>query len=112
MEFIGDEDGNPCSNLLNSDSITSEDYEEVIEQTSKLYQKAQLVHADLSEYNIFKCVNGRIILFDFGSSVNTKHPNSKQFLIRDIVNVNRFFEKRGIEVLNMELAIEKITGGN
>ena len=112
MEFIGDEDGNPCSNLLNSDSITSEDYKEVIEQTSKLYQKAQLVHADLSEYNIFKCVNGRIILFDFGSSVNTKHPNSKQFLIRDIVNVNRFFEKRGIEVLNMELAIEKITGGN
>jgi RIO kinase 1 len=112
MEFIGDEDGNPCSNLLNSDSITSEDYEEVIEQMSKLYQKAQLVHADLSEYNIFKCVNGRIILFDFGSSVNIKHPNSKQFLIRDIVNVNRFFEKRGIEVLNMELAIEKITGGN
>jgi RIO kinase 1 len=112
MEFIGDEDGNPCSNLLNSDSVTSEDYEEVMEQTSKLYQKAQLVHADLSEYNIFKCANGRIILFDFGSSVNTKHPNSKQFLIRDIVNVNRFFEKRGIEVLNMELAIEKITGGN
>jgi RIO kinase 1 len=111
MEFIGDEDGNPCSNLLNSDSVTSEDYEEVMEQTSKLYQKAQLVHADLSEYNIFKRVNGRIMLFDFGSSVNTKHPNSKQFLIRDIVNVNRFFEKRGIEVLNIELAIEKITGG-
>jgi RIO kinase 1 len=112
MEFIGDEYGNPCSNLLNSDSVTSEDYEEVMEQTSKLYQKAQLVHADLSEYNIFKCVNGRIILFDFGSSVNTKHPNSKQFLIRDIVNINRFFEKRGIEVLNMKSAIEKITGGN
>ena len=52
------------------------------------------------------------ILFDFGSSVNTKHPNSKQFLTRDIINVNRFFEKRGIEVLNMELAVEKITGGN
>ena len=112
MEFIGDEDGNPCSNLLSSDSVTSEDYEEVMEQTSKLYQKAQLVHADLSEYNIFKCANGRIMLFDFGSSVNTRHPNSKQFLIRDIVNVNRFFEKRGIEVLNIELAIEKITGGN
>ena len=112
MEFIGDEYGNPCSNLLNSDSVISEDYEEVMEQTSKLYQKAQLVHADLSEYNIFKCVNGRIILFDFGSSVNTKHPNSKQFLIRDIANINRFFEKRGIEVLNMELAIEKITGRN
>ena len=112
MEFIGDEDGNPCASLVNSDSVTSEDYREIMQQTSKLYQKAELVHADLSEYNIFKSVDSRIILFDFGSSVNTKHPNSKQFLIRDIINVNRFFEKRGIEVLNMELAVEKITGGN
>ena len=112
MEFIGDEDGNPCASLVNSDSVTSEDYGEIMQQTSKLYQKAELVHADLSEYNIFKSVDSRIILFDFGSSVNTKHPNSKQFLTRDIINVNRFFEKRGIEVLNMELAVEKITGGN
>lgn len=112
MEFIGDEGGNPCTSLVNSNSVTLEDYGEVIQQISKLYQKAELVHADLSEYNIFKSVDGRIILFDFGSSVNTKHPNSLQFLNRDIINVNRFFEKRGIEVLNMELAVEKITGGN
>ena len=111
MEFIGDEDGKPCATLVNSDSVTSEDYGEIIQQTSKLYQKAELVHADLSEYNIFKCSDGRIMFFDFGSSVNIKHPNSKQFLIRDIININGFFEKRGIKVLNNDLAIHAIIGG-
>src|ERR671924_1550517 len=53
MEFIGDSEGNPASLLVDSE-ITSEDYRQVIEQVSLLYKKASLVHADLSEYNIFK----------------------------------------------------------
>ena len=86
MEFIGDKDGNPNPSLPNSNWITSDDYNEVIEQTSKLYQKAKLVHADLSEYNIFKCLDGRIVFFDFGSFFSKyKQHNSKQFLIRDII---------------------------
>jgi RIO kinase 1 len=112
MEFIGDDAGIPCPILLNSNSVLSEDYREIIEQMSKLYQKAKLVHADLSEYNIFKCTNGRIVLFDFGSSVNIKQPNSGQFLKRDITNINRFFRERGVKVLDGELAIRKITGEN
>jgi RIO kinase 1 len=74
-----------------------------------LYQKAKLVHADLSEYNIFKTDLG-IMLFDFGSAVDIQHPNSKQFLLRDVLNVNKFFEKRGIDVLNTTQAVEKIRG--
>lgn len=112
MEFIGDDAGIPCPILLNSNSVLSEDYREIIEQMSKLYQKAKLVHADLSEYNIFKCTNGRIVLFDFGSSVNIKQPNSGQFLKRDITNINRFFRGRGVKVLDGESAIRKITGEN
>jgi RIO kinase 1 len=112
MEFIGDDIGVPCPILLNSDSATSDDYRQIIEQVSGLYRKAELVHADLSEYNIFKCENGRIILFDFGSSVDIKQPNSRQFLKRDIDNINRFFRKHGVKVLDEELAIRKITGEN
>jgi RIO kinase 1 len=74
-----------------------------------LYQKAKLVHADLSEYNIFKTDLG-IIFFDFGSAVDIQHPNSKQFLLRDIMNINRFFERRGIEILNTSQVVEKIRG--
>jgi RIO kinase 1 len=108
MEFIGDSEGNSVPPLVEAE-VTPDDYKQVIEQMSILYQKARLVHADLSEYNIFKTDKG-IMLFDFGSAVDIQHPNSKQFLVRDVVNVNRFFEKRGIEVLDAVQAIEKIRG--
>jgi RIO kinase 1 len=108
MEFIGDSEGNSMPPLVESE-ITSEDYKQVIEQMILLYQKARLVHADLSEYNIFK-TGGNVMLFDFGSAVDIQHPNSKQFLVRDVINVNRFFEKRGIEVLDTARTVEKIKG--
>jgi len=108
MEFVGDKHGNAAAPLIES-KVTSNDYRQVIEQITILYQKARLVHADLSEYNIFKTDRG-IMLFDFGSAVDVQHPNSKQFLVRDLMNVNRFFEKRGIEVLDTAIALEKIEG--
>jgi RIO kinase 1 len=68
------------------------------------------VHADLSEYNIFKTDNG-LMFFDFGSAVDIGHPNSKQFLIRDVININRFFAKRGIEkILDTVHAVDEIIG--
>jgi RIO kinase 1 len=110
MEFVGNSDGNSARSLIESE-VTSDDYRQVIEQVAMLYQKARLVHADLSEYNIFKTDKG-IMLFDFGSAVDVQHPNSKQFLLRDVMNVNRFFEKRGIEVLDAEQAVGNIKGEN
>jgi RIO kinase 1 len=109
MEFVGDSEGNPAPTLVKSEEMTSVDYQQVIQQMTILYQKAKLVHADLSEYNIFKTNRG-IMLFDFGSAVDIQHPNSKQFLVRDVTNVNKFFEKRGIEVLNTAQMIKKIRG--
>jgi RIO kinase 1 len=109
MEFVCDSEGNPMPALANAEEITLNDYQQVIEQMTMLYQKAKLVHADLSEYNIFKTDLG-IMLFDFGSAVDIQHPNSKQFLLRDVLNINRFFEKRGIAVLNTAQVEEKIRG--
>lgn len=110
MEFIGDSEGSPAPSLVESE-VTSDDYRQIMEQMAILYQKARLVHADLSEYNIFKTDRG-MMLFDFGSAVDIQHPNSKQFLVRDVMNINRFFEKRGIEVIDAASAVEKIKGEN
>ena len=110
MKFIGDSDGNAEVILAHSPSVSLDDYNEIIEQIRLLYQKAALIHADLSEYNIFKTGTGKIVLFDFGSAVESQHPNAKQFLVRDIVNINRFFEKKGIEVLDIDSAIERVCG--
>jgi RIO kinase 1 len=112
MEFIGNDGGVPYPTLLNSQSVATDDYAEIIEQMSMLYQKAELVHSDLSEYNIFKCGNGKITLFDLGSSVSIKQPNSAVFLVRDITNINKFFKKQGIKVLDVDSALSKITGAN
>jgi len=54
LEFVGDNEGNIATPLANLEGITADDYLEVVKQLQILYQKADLVHADLSEYNIFK----------------------------------------------------------
>jgi len=74
-----------------------------------LYRRARLVHADLSEYNIFSH-KGMLILFDFGSAVNIAHPNSQEFLVRDITIINRFFSRRGVEVLPLDEALKRVVG--
>ncbi|MEM2759853.1 MAG: serine protein kinase RIO [Nitrososphaerales archaeon] len=105
MEFIG-EDGTPAP-TLNTCEVTHKHYVGALKTMSKLY-KAKLVHADLSEFNIFLHKDKKIILFDFGSAVDIAHPNSDQFLIRDISNVNRFFSKRGIDVYDLNKAIKAV----
>ena len=58
-----------------------------------------MVHSDLSEFNLFKN-SSNIIAFDFASAVNISHPMSKEFLLRDLNNINRFFVKRGYDSFN------------
>ena len=72
----------------------------------QLYKGAGLVHADLSEYNIFKPAPKQRVLFDMGSAVLASHPESRELLLRDITNVVRFFNKRGV----YEKAPEQILG--
>lgn len=97
LEFVG-KNGTPEKTLLES-QVDYNDYKMAISILSKLYKDAQLVHGDFSEYNIFKTKNG-LILFDLASAVDIKHPNSKDFLKRDINNITKFFTKRGLTVQN------------
>ena len=62
-----------------------------------LYKEANLVHADLSEYNILIDPNDVTpILIDMGQSVTLEHPNAREFLNRDVQNILRFFSRYGI----------------
>jgi len=105
MEFIG-KDGRRAP-LLSEVEPTKTDYIRVVRMIRKLYSKAKLVHADLSEHNIFKW-GSRICFFDFGSAVEAGHPNALEFLYRDIRNVNRFFLKHGIEVWDEERVLKGV----
>jgi RIO kinase 1 len=99
MEFIG-EKGIPSPIMIDV-VVTKKDYLEIVKSIKTLYKKAELVHADLSEYNIFK-LHKELIIFDFGSAVSIQHPLAREFLVRDVQNLNRFFDRREIKTISEE----------
>ncbi|GBC75577.1 hypothetical protein HRbin06_00895 [archaeon HR06] len=105
MEFIG-ENGKPAPTLLYS-KVSKRDYLRIINMVKLLYKKAKLIHADLSEFNIFKWKR-RLVIFDLGSAVDSSHPLALEFLRRDLENINRFFYKRGIDVINVEDLLKRV----
>jgi RIO kinase 1 len=85
-------------------------YENIMAMIDTLYNKAELVHGDLSEFNIL--YNDQPYLIDMGQSVTRDHPRALQFLMRDIRNMNRFFKKKGCEVKTEYEIFNAVTGLN
>ena len=85
------------------------DYKWTFRTIGRLWKKAGMVHADFSEFNVFKTPEGDI-LFDMGSAVLSSHPQAEAFLRRDVANMVRFFRKRGIEGKSPEEWAEEILG--
>ncbi|KYK32083.1 MAG: hypothetical protein AYK22_00560 [Thermoplasmatales archaeon SG8-52-3] len=79
----------------------------IIESISKMYKKADLVHGDISAYNVLMHKNKPYII-DFGQGVLTEHPNSKEFLRRDIHNIVSYFKKLNI-IADENKIFQKIT---
>jgi RIO kinase 1 len=93
MGFLG-ESGVPYPQLrLDPPKDPEAAYAEVLDLITRLYQKAKLVHGDLSEYNILSG-GGRLWLIDVGQAVTPDHPSAHRFLFRDIQNINRYFGSR------------------
>lgn len=69
---------------------------EILVFIKNLYQKAKLVHGDLSEFNILYH-NQKPIIIDISQAVSVHHPKSEVYLVRDIKNIFKYFEKLGIE---------------
>jgi RIO kinase 1 len=104
MEYVGDPP-NPAPTFAETE-VDSSDYEWTFKMIGDLYRRGKLVHADLSEFNIFKRRDERI-LFDMGSAVLASHPHSEEFLRRDITNMVRFFRKRGIVSVDADSWLEE-----
>ena len=75
----------------------------------KMYQEANLVHSDLSEYNILMIDNEPMII-DVGQAVLTNHPMANEFLERDVRNILAFFTKLCIEK-DYEEVLSQVQGG-
>ncbi|WP_456472367.1 serine protein kinase RIO [Methanocaldococcus sp.] len=94
MDFVGYR-GEPAPKLKDVDVDWERYYKEIKESMKKLYEEGELVHGDLSEYNIL-VKNDEPIFIDFSQSVITQHPLSKPLLIRDCINITNFFKKKGV----------------
>jgi len=108
MQFIG-KNGNPAPELKELPPKNPEFiYTELLEYIKHLYQEAELVHGDISEYNVMVW-RGKPVLFDMAQSVLLSHPMATTFLKRDLQNLNRYFKKLGVEVLSVDEMYRKVT---
>jgi len=107
MEYIGTPP-DPAPTFAESE-VDEGDYDWTFDTIGTLWSKARQVHADFSEFNVFKTQTERV-LFDMGSAVLTSHPRAEEFLKRDVANMVRFFRKRGLSKLDPDSWVKEITG--
>ncbi len=109
MEFIG-KDGVSAPSLKEQQPTNPERvYKVIVTYLERLYQKAKLVHGDLSEYNIMMW-KGRPVVFDVSQSVSLQHPMADFMLRRDLANVNRFFSRLNVKVIQVEELYKMVVG--
>ena len=109
MEFIGKDGVNASSLKEQVPSDPERVYGVLLTYLERLYRKAELVHGDLSEYNVMMWRNSPV-LFDMAQAVPTSHPMAEFFLRRDLGNMNRFFKRLGVKVLSTDEAYGKVVG--
>ena len=70
--------------------------EEILRQVGITYSMG-LIHADLSEYNIFASEDG-VQLIDWPQYITLEHPHADEILERDVSNIlTHFYRKYGIK---------------
>lgn len=111
MEFIGDEEGKPSKTLkAGGTKNPKETLGIILEDMRRLYSR-DLVHADMSEYNILMKDDTPYII-DFGQAVVLGHPKAEEFLRRDIKVILNYFRKNYDIEKNEDEVYSHITSGS
>ena len=97
MEFIGDSKKAIPAPLMKNVEIPKpvKTFNQIIGYIELGYTKAELVHADLSEYNIL-WAKGPVFI-DVSQAVLKTHQHANRYLYRDTQNISNFFSKLGVE---------------
>jgi len=101
MEFLGTKHPHlpkpyPLLKDIHKDNI-SEIYPDFIAEVKKLY-KAGLVHGDLSEFNVLFDEELKPYIIDLSHATPIIAPAAHQLLERDVANICRFFNKKGMDL--------------
>ena len=107
MQYLGDS-RKSAPLLKDTQNINAEEtFKEIIRNLSLMYNKAEIVHGDLSQYNIL-IYRKKPFIIDLGQGVLLEHMNSDDFLRRDITNIVKYFKKYKIDS-NVKKIYEEIT---
>lgn len=71
--------------------------DEIVDIVVKLYNDAEIIHGDLSSFNILIC-DDKPVVIDVSQAVVRDHPLAMGLLNRDIENLIRDFKKLGINI--------------
>jgi RIO kinase 1 len=53
---------------------------------------------------------GEPVIIDVGQGMTTEHFNAKEFLVRDIKNINHFFRSYDVKIVENEVLLKQIMG--
>jgi len=103
MSFVG-KDQKPAQKLkdvkLNKEQF-KDAYQYCVKAMKTLFEKCNLIHADLSEYNIL-WHDSKCYFIDVSQSIEPTHPNAFHFLLRDCRNIIQFFKKANVTTIMSE----------
>ena len=108
MEFIG-ERGIPYPRMKDvAPQAPKRVFNNLVKTAETLYQKADLIHSDLSEYNVL--LTPEPVLIDFSMGTNIANPMSDELLMRDMSTIVRYFRKLGLKTPEPTELFSKIKG--
>ncbi len=108
MEFIGSQ--RQPAPLLKDISISNPQqlFDKIIGFMQTMFLKANLIHSDLSPFNILYHRNNPILI-DLGQAVLKNHPQATTFLYRDIQTIQKYFNRYKIDMPSVETLFQQIT---
>jgi len=93
--------------LTNPKAILSE----ILENVRKAYIEADVIHGDLSEFNVVLTHNWNVLIIDWPQFIRTDHPNAEMILKRDLWNILKFFRRKFGVTKDLDEALSYVKKG-
>jgi len=85
-------------------------YLDLIDFIRTAYSRGEIVHGDLSEYNVM-IHEGEAYVIDVSQGISVKHPLAEKLLVRDVSRVNDYFSREGVKVISQEEVLSSLHRG-